>query len=111
MKKIIIAISLLIIALSVYAHPASDVNAEFDMETKILTVSFEHKVSNASKHFISEVKVYRNEEEIIIQKISMQETAEGGKVQYKIPDAVSGDKLNIYTVCNKFGKKSLELTI
>ena len=111
MKKFAILITFLLIVLSVNAHPASDVKAEFNSETNELTVSFEHKVSNSAKHFISEVKVYRNKEEIITQKISQQETEEGGRLIYRIPDAKPGDKLNIYTVCNKFGKKSLELKI
>ncbi len=111
MRKSFIAVLFLFIVLSVYAHPASKVNAEFNMETKKLTILFEHKVSDTSKHYISEVKVYRNKKEIMIQKIKGQETAVGGNLYYRIPDAKPGDKLNIYTVCNKFGKKSFELKL
>ncbi|MBT3756774.1 MAG: hypothetical protein HOK80_09235 [Candidatus Cloacimonetes bacterium] len=93
------------------AHPASNVELEFNQETSILTVSFDHKVKDAEKHFIFEVTVYLNKEEIIEQKIEKQDDAESGTVLYKIIDAKSGDKIKVKTNCNKTGKKSATLTV
>jgi hypothetical protein len=93
------------------AHPASNVELEFNQETSILTVNFEHKVKDAGKHFIFEIIVYLNKEEIIEQKIEKQDSADSGIVLYKIIDAKPGDKIKVRTNCNKTGKKSAEIVI
>ncbi len=105
---------ILIFILSVFvldAHPASNVKLDFDMETHQLSVDFTHKVSDADNHFIYEITVYLNKEEVISQKISKQDTNMGGRLVYKIIDAKIGDKITVKTNCNKSGKKSGELVI
>ncbi|MBN2830554.1 MAG: hypothetical protein JXR56_09570 [Candidatus Cloacimonetes bacterium] len=93
------------------AHPASGVKADFDKDTNILMVSFEHEVKNAEDHFIYEINVKLNKKEIINQQISKQETIKGGEYQYKIIDAKVGDTITVTTACNKSGKKSVSLVI
>jgi hypothetical protein len=93
------------------AHPASDVTVTFDKETSLLTVEFVHKVNDADKHFIFEVTVYLNKDEIITQSIEKQDTLDGGSLVYKIVDAKAGDKIKVKTNCNKSGKKSGELEL
>ncbi len=110
MKYVLLVICLIGSSL-LMAHPASEVNLEFDKETSMLTVNFTHEVKDAAKHFIFEVKVYLNKEEIIEQKIEKQDNVETGKLVYKIIDARSGDKIKVRTNCNKTGKKSATLEI
>lgn len=110
MKVVILAL-FLCIGFILTAHPASGVELNFDKETSLLTVDFMHKVSDAGDHFIFEVKVYLNKDEIITQKIEQQETNEGGNLVFKIIDAKPGDKIKVRTNCNKSGKKSAELEI
>ena len=110
MKTILIGL-FLVSALLLGAHPASDVILSFDRETSTLTVDFTHKVSDAADHFIFEVTVYLNKDEIITQKIEKQETAEGGNLVYRIIDAKPGDVIKVKTNCNKSGKKTGELTL
>jgi len=74
-------------------------------------VEFIHKVDDAEKHFIFEVIVYLNKEEIVTQLIEKQETSEGGSLVYKLVDVNIGDKIKVKTNCNKTGKKSAELVI
>ncbi|KQC08820.1 MAG: hypothetical protein APR54_00420 [Candidatus Cloacimonas sp. SDB] len=93
------------------AHPASNVSLTFDKEQNLLSVEFEHKVRNAEDHYISEVTVYLNDTEIITQKISKQQSAEGGKLLYVIVDTKVGDKLSVRIDCNKTGKKTGEIVI
>ena len=69
------------------------------------------KVDDAEKHFIFEVIVYLNKEEIVTQLIEKQETSEGGSLVYKLVDVKIGDKIKVKTNCNKTGKKSAELVI
>ncbi len=109
--KYFLLVVLLIGSSLLVAHPASNVNLEFDQETSILTVNFEHKVKDAEKHFIFEIIVYLNKEVIIEQKIERQDSMENGNLVYKIIDAKSGDKIKVRTNCNKTGKKSATLEI
>jgi hypothetical protein len=93
------------------AHPASNVSLTFDKEQNLLSVEFEHKVRNAEDHYISEVTVYLNDTEIITQKISKQESADGGKLLYVIVDTEVGDKISVGIDCIKTGKKTGEIVI
>ncbi|MDA3812632.1 MAG: hypothetical protein PF570_00095 [Candidatus Cloacimonetes bacterium] len=110
MKYVLLVICLIGSSL-LLAHPASEVNLEFDQETSILTVNFDHKVKDAEKHFIFEVIVYLNKEDIIEQKLAKQDNIENGSLVYKIIDAKSGDTIKVRTNCNKTGKKSVTITI
>ena len=110
MKYVLLVICLIGSSL-LMAHPASEVNLEFNKETSILTVNFAHEVKDAEKHFIFEVKVYLNKEEIIEQIIEKQDNVENGSLIYKIIDAKSGDKIKVRTNCNKTGKKSATIEI
>jgi len=109
--KYFLFIVLLIGSSLLVAHPASNVTLEFNQETSILTVNFDHKVKDAEKHFIYEVKVYLNKEVIIEQKTEKQDNLESGNLVYKIIDAKSGDKIKVRTNCNKTGKKSATIEI
>lgn len=109
--KLFLALAILLSSLTLFAHPASNVEVSYDVETQILNVSFEHKVKDADDHFIFEIKVYNGKKEIITQEISRQETLEGGSFQYKLIDVKPGDKLKVRTNCNKTGKKSATIVI
>jgi len=109
--RFFIVLVILSATLVLNAHSASNVALSFNKEQNLLSVEFEHKVRDAEDHFIYEVRVYLNDNEIIIQKISKQESAEGGKLQYVIVDAVEGDKISVRAECNKSGKKTSEIVI
>jgi len=83
----------------------------FDKETNLLNVEFIHKVDDVDKHFIFEVIVYLNKEEIVTQLIEKQENPEGGSLVYKLIDVKSGDKIKVKTNCNKTGKKSADIVV
>jgi hypothetical protein len=110
MRNLLLLI-ILCFAAGLIAHPASNVTLTFDSETKILDVNFDHKVSDAEKHFIFEIKVYLNKDVIIEQELFSQDGTESGSLVYKINDAKIGDKIKVTTNCNKTGKKSDEITV
>lgn len=103
-------ICLLFVA-TLVAHPASNIKAEFNKETNILTVNFTHQVQEPGKHFIFESVVSVNKNTIIRQTISRQETASGGTLVYKMIDIKPGDKVSVAVTCNKGGKKSTTIEI
>ncbi len=111
MKKLILVTLFTILLSGLFAHSAQDVTASFNNETKLLTVDYEHKVRDADDHFIYEIDIEVNEKEIISQLISKQESKEGGRLIYRIPDLMQGDQIKITIECNKRGKKSTSLTI
>ncbi|MCF7794414.1 MAG: hypothetical protein K9N09_11510 [Candidatus Cloacimonetes bacterium] len=109
--KFFILIVLILSSAFLIAHPASDIELTFDQETSILTVNYVHEVKDADKHFVYEIIVYMNGDEIIEQKMETQDNSEGGSVLYKIIDAKAGDEIKVRTNCNKTGKKSAEIEI
>ncbi len=106
---ILLAISL---GTSAFAHPPSQILARFDSETHLLEVRIPHGVATAKgDHYISEVRVFRNGEEILVQYLASQFSPQEQKVQYLIVDAEKGDTLTIYARCNRFGEKTVDFVI
>ena len=113
MKKSVLALIVLFLAVIVAlpAHPAASVTASFDKEKSLLSVNFRHQVKDNKDHFITDIVIERNKKEVLWQKLSYQDTLEGGTLVYKINDLKPKDKLNITTTCNKIGKKNYILEI
>ncbi len=112
MKNTILLIVLLLgLSVVLSAHPAASVTANFDKEENLLTVSFKHQVKDSADHFIGEIVVTLNKKEIIRQKLSLQDSNDGGALLYKINNLKVNDRLDITTSCNKVGKKSQTLVI
>ncbi|MDZ4122516.1 MAG: hypothetical protein U1C33_08845 [Candidatus Cloacimonadaceae bacterium] len=112
MKQVfMIALLLGILGISLYAHPANKVTASYDAKTALLTVEFEHKVSNATDHFVYNITIQLNGKKTIEQVLTLQESTDGGSFVYKIPGLKKGDKINVVSDCNKGGKKSTTITI
>ena len=93
------------------AHAASTVTLKFDPETKLLTITAQHMVSNASTHYINKVEVFLNGKKIISQTMSSQTDKNVQQVQYIINDAKAGAKIKAAATCNKYGTKTGEITV
>lgn len=111
MIRLFICFFIVLIGFNLFAHPASKVDLTFNNETSELKAIFNHKVRDTDDHYIYEVTVYLNDEEIIIQKLKSQESTDSGMLIYKITDAKSGDVIKVVTECNKSGKKSAKITL
>ena len=113
MKKlsIIFTIVFLTIIISLPAHPASAVNASFNKDDSVLTVTFKHQVKNNKDHFITDLVILKDKQEIIRQKLTYQDTLNGGSLVFKINDLKPKDKLNITATCVIFGKTTFSLVI
>lgn len=112
MRTFILIITLVLFTVSfVYAHPASSMNVSFDKNSKTLKVSYVHKVSNESEHYIESIKITNNKKDVVAQYMTKQDNKDGGSVYYKITDAKTGDKITVTSACNKGGKKSETITI
>jgi desulfoferrodoxin (superoxide reductase-like protein) len=111
MKKYFIMIMILSAFSFLLAHPASDLEISFEEETATLSVSYQHQVRDAETHYIEEIKVMLNGEEIIQQKLGKQAETAGGKLSYIIIDAQAEDEIEVISKCNKFGNKKAKLEI
>jgi desulfoferrodoxin (superoxide reductase-like protein) len=92
------------------AHPPSEVVAEFDLESNVLSVEVTHTVGGDPIHFIEKITVSHNGKEIIVQQISKQ-LGDSQTFLYFIPEVEEGDKIEIVAVCNIFGDKSFKFTV
>lgn len=111
MKKIVILSIFLLMAFSLFAHPAQEVTAKYSHKTKLLKLEFEHQVRYPEEHYISQVQIEVNTKIIITQILSKQEDTWGGKLVFKIPDLKKGDQVKIITECSEYGKKSTEFEV
>jgi len=94
-----------------FAHGPSDILLTFDHDTSRLTVKVEHNVSKVNNHYIENVQVKLNGDEIITQQFGSQSSSESQDVQYTIIDARDGDKISVTADCNIIGKKTVEITV
>jgi putative alpha-1,2-mannosidase len=95
----------------VYPHAPSKINLNFERETQILSIGFEHQVRNAENHFVYQVKVRINKKDVVEQTLSRQDTEEGGTLIYKINGLQSGDVIEVRLNCMQGGSKSEKITI
>jgi len=84
---------------------------KFNKETGELTVTIQHKVKNVENHFIDEIILEINDEEIEIKEIDKQSSIQNEIVTFKLKDYKKGDEIKVVAKCNQFGKKSAKLTI
>jgi len=103
-RALLICSLLLLISVTALAHKAAAQDIQYDKSKNLLTVSFEHKVSNPANHFITKIEIKLNNKDLLEQDSYKQESALGGSFFYKVIDAKPGDKFTLTTTCNKGGK-------
>lgn len=108
---ILITIMTLVIANITYAHPPSEIVAEFDTTSKILQVSIKHPVRDAQKHYINKLEIELNGSQIIEQKSVQQIDNTIQSYIYIIPEAKIDDTITLEAYCNISGKKKLTVKI
>jgi len=111
MKNATLTLLLMLVALGLFAHPASDVTLNYDAKTMLLTVTYDHTVKNPADHYIESVVIKVNGKEIITQNLPAQEAASGGALVYKMIGVKSGALIEATVTCNKTGKKTGKLPI
>lgn len=110
-SKLIAAVlfAVLFTAQSAFAHPPSKIEAEVKGET--LTVTVMHNVKNPLNHYIKEIVVKLNDKEVVDKKETRQVDNEKQIGVFEIPGLKSGDNLSIKATCNRYGSKTLKMTV
>ena len=110
MKALLVLLTLLTATTFVAAHPASEVDLRMAGDTLIVTAM--HKVKNPAKHYIDDITIAINGEELLEKEYVSQTSKTAQSVSIVISKPLSaGDKITVITECNKFGEKAAELTI
>lgn len=110
MKKLFLFILFsIIIGFAAQAHPASKVIVTY--KDGKLTVQANHKVKDASDHYIKTVVVYVNGEAVQTLDLTGQNSVNSETLVVNLPDLKKGDVVEVKTTCNKFGTKSGKITI
>lgn len=110
MKKLFLFILFsFFIGFAAQAHPASKVIVTY--KDGKLTVQANHKVKDATDHYIKEVIVYVNGKEYKTLTFTKQNSLEMETIVIDFPEYKEGDVVEVKTTCNKFGSKTGKLTI
>jgi len=110
-KSLFIAAVFAFISIGAFASAPGKVTLEFNKETGVLTVTIKHKVKNVEKHFIDEIILEINGDEIDAMELEKQSSAQNEIVTFKLKDFKKGDEIKVSAKCNQFGKKSGKLSI
>ncbi|MFA6583843.1 MAG: hypothetical protein WCS77_06055 [Elusimicrobiaceae bacterium] len=109
MKKLIAATLLACCAGAVYAHPPAKIEAKFSGDQLDITIT--HNVKDAAKHFIDDIIVKFNGQELAVQKCLRQTDNDTQLAVYRIAGLKKGDKLSVTAKCNKSGEKTVEVSV
>jgi desulfoferrodoxin (superoxide reductase-like protein) len=95
----------------VSAHPPSATDIGFDLESHTLTVTVDHAVRDASKHYVDKIEVKLNGDKIIEQKFAAQVDGRIQEAFYLVADADVGDEIEVTAECNIAGKKTTAIKV
>ena len=110
MKKIVLFLVAIFVSCSLLkADPAKKVNLTY--QDGKLKVEALHKVRNANNHFIDQVVVKVNGKELKTIRLDKQTSTASQLLEIELPDLKKGDKIEVVTRCNEFGKKSGKLVL
>lgn len=114
-KRAVVVLALIfVMALSVVpalAHPPKNLSASWDAAGKRLTVTADHSVNDASKHFILGVTIFEGNKQVLQKQYTNQSSADGFRDSFVLEGITSGTKIRIQIVCNIMGSAERELVI
>lgn len=113
LSKAIIAAALFafLAAGAAYAHPPKNIDAEWNNDDSILTVTAKHNVNDPEKHYILSMSIYEGNNQLIQKQYTKQDSAEGFKDSVVLTGIPSGTKLRIQVLCNIMGSAEAEFTV
>lgn len=111
MKKSLLLSLMVVLGLVALAHPPKKVNITYDKETGKITVTAEHKVKDAKKHYIVKAYVMVNDEEIKVEDFTEQTNLTTAELVIDMPELKAGDVVKVKAKCNKSGARAAEIVI
>lgn len=115
MKKFAILLAsisiLLAFSCSAFAHPPKSISASWNASQETLSVTAEHSVEDAAKHYILSLTVLDGTKQVVMKQYSKQGSTDGFSDDVILKGMKPGTKLRIQLVCNIMGSKELQYTI
>ncbi len=110
MKRLFLVLFTIAISTALLAHAPRSVELSYDKDKQELTVEAEHRVRNVENHYIDEIKIYVNGEEVKVKELTVQSLPEK-EIQTFSLSLKKGDKVKVVAGCNRVGSRSAEITI
>lgn len=111
MKKLLSVIFIFSLVWNVQAHAPKKVTLSFDKETGTLTADIVHKVKDVNDHYIAEITIWVNDQEVMKTDYNSQTSADDELAEFKLENIKAGDVIKLKARCNKMGSKSETLTV
>jgi len=92
------------------AHSPKDVTLTYDSDSRTLSVTVSHAVSNPQKHYVKAMTITKNSEPVATHEYTSQPEPSSFTYTYPI-EAKAGDTLKVKANCSYFGSETGELTI
>jgi len=92
------------------AHRPGSVILDYNIDTKVLSVTITHSVSNPAKHYVDKIKIALNGELIKTFEYTSQPDNSTFTYQYSI-EAKDGDELKVKADCSYFGSRTVKLIV
>jgi hypothetical protein len=110
--KVLLSLVLLCLPFaSAKAHPPSQIDPSYNVQTKIVSADIKHNVSDPQKHYINKVVVYLNKKVIAEKKYTNQVSMTDQLFESLPLDLKAGDIIKIKATCNILGSKTVKLKI
>lgn len=112
MKKALLFFTLICsVPTAAYAHSPEKVDVAINPDKKVLAVYVTHKTDDIVKHSVNKVSVSLNGTNKIVQEISKQDDETGLLLNFRIPEVVLGDNVDVKAVCGTDGETSGKLKV
>ncbi|MDD5723945.1 MAG: hypothetical protein PHY29_09460 [Syntrophales bacterium] len=92
------------------AHSPKDVTLTYDSDSRTLSVTISHAVSNPQKHYVKKVTITKNSAPVATHEYTSQPEPDSFTYTYPV-EAEEGDTLAVKANCNYFGSETGELTV
>lgn len=111
MKKNLLAILLFILPAFAMADPPKKVTLTYNQESKKLKVVALHPVKDVEEHFIDEIVISVDGNEVKKLKLKKQSNAKTEEIELAIPEIKKGSEISVKARCNEFGSKTETLKL
>lgn len=104
-------IAIFLFSVGVMAHAPKKITLTFDKATKTLKADILHKVKDVDGHYISDIIIYVNDQEVKTSTYEKQSEKLNEVVEFQLEDVKEGDVIKLKAKCNKFGSKSSKIKV
>ncbi len=102
---------LLISASAAMAHPPSSMELEYSRDEGILTIWIAHAVGNVSSHFIKEVEIKVDGDEVAELKYRSQSERDGERIVVTIGRFGPGTSVEVKAECSRSGDMTKKIVV